>query len=458
MKKKWILTVGKMLLAVLAIDCFPNRTFAQGLIEPKAGTWKTWILRSGAELRLPPPPSASMAQDEIAWLKTFVASADANTRNQIAFWDTGSPAMRWMEIVNDRILDGRVTIPVGWRGSTLMAVAMHDAMVAAWDSKYTYNRQRPSDADRSLVPSLSVPNSPTYPSEHAVAAGAAEAVLSYLFPSEAAAFNSLAEEAGRSRLYAGVHYPSDVLAGLELGRAVGRRVAEYAASDGFNTPWTGTVPTGPGMWIGANPVFANAPGWKPFVLSSPDEFRPGPPPAHDSPQTLAELAELRTPQPFLNNAKAMFWQTPEGNITWFFDEVTKRLFEYRLDTNAPRAARAYALLAVTMWDQIITSHDAKMTYWRIRPSQLDPTLPILFPPPAHPSYPANHALTAARANVLGYLFPRDADYYRRIGEETGVSRMWAGIHYRSDIETGWEMAQKLLRKVVARAESDGSAQ
>lgn len=456
LRRTRIVTARGAAVVCLAVSCLATSAFAQGQIEPRAGTWKTWILRSGSELRLPPPPDAATTQAEIAWLKTFAAFTDADARNQIAFWDTGSPAMRWMEMVNDRIRDGRITIPVGWRSATLMGVAMHDAMVAAWDSKYAHNRQAPSAVDRTVAPSLAVPNSPSYPSEHAVAAGAAEAVLSYLFPAEAAAFTSLAEEAARSRLSASVNYPSDVSVGLELGRAVGRRITEHAAADGFNTPWTGTVPTGPGMWIGATPVFANAPGWKPFVLSSASEFRPGPPPAHDSPQTLAELAAMKAPQPFLNSAKAMFWQTPEGNITWFFDEVTKRLFEYRLDTNAPRAARAYALMAVTMWDQIITSHDAKMTYWRIRPSQLDPNVPLLFPPPGHPSYPANHALSAARMNILGYLFPREAGHYRRLGQETGLSRIWAGIHYLSDIETGWEMSEKLLQKVVARAESDGS--
>ena len=386
-----------------------------------------------------------------------MSSADANARRQVTYWDAGSPAFRWIEIVNDRVIDGRLPAPQSWRHYALLGVAMHDAMVAAWDSKYTHNRPRPSEADRSVLPMLAVPNSPSYPSEHAVAAGAAEAVLSFLFPTETAAFKDLAEEAARSRLYAGLHYPSDTIAGLQLGRAVGRKIVEYAAGDGFTVPWTGTVPTGPGMWIGTAPVFANAPGWKPFVLSSPSEFRPPPPPAHDSVQTIAELAEIKSGvQPFLNNAKAMFWQTPDGNGPWFFNEVSRRLFEYRLDQNPPRAARAYALMAVTMWDMIIASHEAKMTYWRIRPSQLDPTLQPFFPPPAHPSYPANHAFSAARANLLGYLFPREAEYYRRIGEEIGLSRIWAGIHFRSDVEAGWDMARKLLQKVIDRAESDGS--
>lgn len=431
-------------------------TFAQGPIEPRAGTWKTWILRSGSELRLAAPDRAGTA-GETEWLKTFMSSANADARDQIAFWDTGAPPMRWIEMVNARLADGRLTLPNAWRAYTLLCVAMHDATVAAWDSKYTHNRPRPSTADRSVVPSLPVPNSPSYPAEHAVVAAVAATVLGSLVPAEAAMFNDLAEQAAKSRLYAGLHYPSDVLAGLELGRAVGKKVMDYAATDGFSTPWTGTVPTGPGMWVGANPVFANAPGWKPYVLSSASELRPPAPPAHDSARTAAEIAEMKTgPLPFLNAARAMFWQTPEGNLSWFFNEVTKRLFEYRLDGNAPRAARAYALLAVTTWDQIITSHDAKMTYWRIRPSQLDATVPLLFPPPNHPSFPANHALSAARASVLGYLFPREAEFYRSVGEETGLSRIWAGIHYRSDVEVGWAMARRLFEKVVERAESDGS--
>lgn len=439
---------------LLAVGLSVDSTFAQGPIEPRVGTWKTWILRSGNEVRLPAPTGA--AAEEAAWLKSFMASADASVRDQVTFWDTGAPPMRWIEMVNARLMDGRLTLPAAWHAYTLLCVAMHDATVAAWDSKYTHRRPRPSVTDSSIVPTLPVPNSPSYPAEHAVVAAAAALVLGNLIPAEAAMFNDLAEEAAKSRLYAGLHYPSDVTSGLELGRAVGRKVVEYGATDGFSTPWTGTVPTGPGMWVGANPVFANAPGWKPFVLSAASEFRPPAPPAHDSAETRADLAEIKSPLPFFNAARAMFWQTPEGNLPWFFNEVTKRLFEYRLDGNPPRASRAYALLAVTTWDQIITSHDAKMTYWRIRPSQLDTSVPLLFPPPNHPSFPANHALSSARANLLGYLFPREAEFYRAMGEEIGLSRIWAGIHYRSDVEVGWDMARKLLRKVIERAESDGS--
>src|SRR5687768_2091145 len=114
---------------------------------------------------------------------------------------------------------------------TYVALAIHDATIAAWESKYFYNRPRPSEIDSTIKPRLAVPRSPSYPSEHAAAAGAATAVLAALLPSEAAAFQSLAEEAARSRLFAGLQYPSDFFAGFKLGRRVAEKVLERARSD-----------------------------------------------------------------------------------------------------------------------------------------------------------------------------------------------------------------------------------
>ena len=96
-------------------------------------------------------------------------------------------------------------------------MAIYDATIAAWESKYFYNRPRPSEADATLPTALPTPRSPSYPSEHAAAAGAAATVLSYFFPDEASSFQAMAEEAAQSRVLAGVQFPSDSSAGLELG-------------------------------------------------------------------------------------------------------------------------------------------------------------------------------------------------------------------------------------------------
>ena len=57
-------------------------------------------------------------------------------------------------------------------------------------------------------------------------------MLSYLFPRDAATFNSSANEAGESRLWAGIHFRSDIVTGLELGRTVARQGVERAKQDG----------------------------------------------------------------------------------------------------------------------------------------------------------------------------------------------------------------------------------
>src|SRR5215510_2562690 len=120
-------------------------------------------------------------------------------------------------------------------------------------------------------------------------------------------FADAAEEVARSRVMAGVAYPSDTRAGLDLGKAVAARVIEHLKMDGKK--WEGAVPVGPGLWVGSNPGGVDDVGWKLFVLSSANQFRPGPPPAPDSPERAAEIAEVknfkRTP---VTNSKVFYWQ------------------------------------------------------------------------------------------------------------------------------------------------------
>lgn len=178
----------------------------------------------------------------------------------------------------------------------LLNVAVYDGMVAAWDSKHAHNRPRPREGDGAPAPAIATPNSPSYPDEHAVAAGAASTVLGYVFPADAAMFSTLADEAARSRLEAGVAYPSDVEAGLALGRQVGERVVAWGRADGSDAAWTGSVPTASGMWSGTNPAEPAAGAWKPWALANGAQIRPAPPPALESEQLARELAEVKTYQ------------------------------------------------------------------------------------------------------------------------------------------------------------------
>jgi len=430
-------------------------------IEPRAGMWRTWVLTSGRQIRVPTPPDAAATAAEIKQLQAIISQRNAAALDQIAFWDTGAPAYRWNEITISTALKSNLPVNFASRALALVHVAIYDGTVTAWAAKNTYRRARPSEVDRSLTPALPNPQSPSYPSEHAVTAGAASTVLAYLFPNDARLFADKAEEAVRSRLLAGVQYPSDISAGLELGRAVAALVIERAKADGSDARWTGSVPTEPGKWNGTNPILPQAATWKTWVLSSGSELRPGPPPAYDSPQLAAEMNELRnfqrTPK---TNADAFFWEYASGGLRnyWFWnDQLDRKMMEYGLDANPPRAARAYALWSIAFYDAGVACWDAKYAYWQIRPFQLDPNWRTLFPTPNHPSYPAAHGcFSSAAAAATGYLFPRNAQALNALADEAAESRIWAGIHYRSDVTVGLALGRAVAQRVVDVARRDGS--
>jgi membrane-associated phospholipid phosphatase len=111
--------------------------------------------------------------------------------------------------------------------------------------------------------------------------------------------------------------------------------------------------------------------------------------------------------------------------------------------------------SIAAYDATVACWDAKYTYWAVRPFMLG--VSILFPTPNHPSYPAAHgALSGAISATLAYFFPYDAASLNALGAEAGESRLWAGIHFRSDIDAGLALGRAVARLVIERAEKDGS--
>jgi hypothetical protein len=76
------------------------------------------------------------------------------------------------------------------------------------------------------LPSPGTPRHPAYPSGHSVVGGAGSEVLAYFFPGERAELEYLADNCGMARLWAGVHYRSDHLQGMALGRHIGRLIID----------------------------------------------------------------------------------------------------------------------------------------------------------------------------------------------------------------------------------------
>lgn len=427
-----------------------------GQVEPKAGTWHTWVVPAVSQMRLPAPPTAANTTAEIQAIKNLMEEGNETTRAQVAYWDAGSPAYRWEQIAAQQMLGQNVAAPLFTRGMALLSVAIYDATVAAWDSKYAYNRARPNAVDKSISPSVAVPNSPSYPSEHAVAAGAASVVLAYLFPNIGSGYNDLAEECARSRVYSGTQYPSDIDAGLQLGRTIGAMVVAYAQGDGSSIVFSGSYPPTPGLWSNANPTTPLAGTWQPWVLTSGSQFRPSAPPAGDSPEFQGQVAIVKNfVRTNASNHSAWFWQP--AFITPWLDTVHQEIFENHLDTNPPRAARAYALATIAQHDATIACWDTKFTYLEERPPMADPSIVPVFALPAHPGFPSGHACASgASSAVLGYLFSGDAQNFSSEALDAGMSTFDAAIHTMFDVSQGLMIGNSVGQQVVNRAKTDGA--
>lgn len=439
---------------VTTISTAASQENKQGLVEPDAGNWHTWSISSGSAIVVPPPPDASATRAEIDTLKSQQAR-DTETLNRIAYWDRGWPGYRWQEIALAELPANPPTYL--WRTMALVGVAVHDATVATWHAKYQYARMRPSDIDPTIQPAVAVPRSPSYPSEHAAVAAAAADVLAYVFPKDGGALAQRAQEAAESRVAAGVQFLSDVQAGLALGHQIGAAVVARARADRSDTPWDGKIATGPNLWAGTNPVTPMRGLWVPWVLASTDQFRPPPPPGPGSARLAADLAELksfqRTPA---SRRTAYFWAVVPELREWIAITNSK-LFETRMAEDPPWAARAMALVMVASNDSFIACFEAKYHYMAPRPFQVDPSVDMLFPAPNHPSYPAAHGCGDGAAEaVLSHLFPRDAAFFKERAEEGAWSRLWAGIHFRSDIEAGLMLGRSVGRLTVERGTDDGT--
>jgi membrane-associated phospholipid phosphatase len=428
-------------------------------LEPDAGSWKTWVPKSGSEFRVGPPPPADRTAEELAWIKTLVAETRTwpEGMKRMRVWTAGPPSYRWVEQMLTLIETRGFSNPKNARNFALLNIAMYDATVATWASKYAYRRLRPAVADPSLRTAIPTPDSPSYPSEHAATAAAAAEILAYLYPADAQSFRDLAEQAARAAMAAGINYPSDVTAGLELGRAVGAKVVAVAQNDGSQVSWSGSVPTGPGFWMGTAPLEPLAGTWRTWVLTSGSQLRPSPPAEYNSPEKRAELEEIKNYQrTFASNAKGFYYQSLEGVFRVFYNDLSKRVLE-SLGSNPPAAARAYALAGIAHNDGSVACWDAKYAYWVARPNQLDAAIVTLFPQPGHPSYPSAHGcFSGAIARVIGRLFPDYADSMEDRATEAAESRLWAGIHYRSDINAGLAIGRKVGDLVMERAAMDSS--
>ena len=106
---------------------------------------------SGHQLRLPPPPDQAATAAELQELRALEKLRDGATPRQHRVLGHRSAGYRWNGILADELSKHNLTRATTSRQAALMQVPIYDATIAAWDSKYTYRRPRPSPADPTLV-------------------------------------------------------------------------------------------------------------------------------------------------------------------------------------------------------------------------------------------------------------------------------------------------------------------
>ena len=339
----------------------------------------------------------------------------------------------WQALARSLVMSHR-TVPIdAARIYALLAMAQYGGIVAV---------DGPGVADGTLPAhgaSYDAGGRARFERERGAVAGASAQLLAYSFPDAAAALELNVSD--DLLLGAGGVHP-EFTKGVAAGRAMGDVMIAWARSDRFDTPWTGTIPTGPGLWIANGPPSGPLLGnMRPYFMSGGSQFRPDAPPAIGSQEFITALAEVsgfsrtRTAEQL---GLVRFWALGPGTPTalGYWNEIASRfIVENQLDERA--AAHVLAVTNTAAVDADIGCYDAKYTYLLLRPSQADAsiTLPIGLPP--HPSYPSGHScMSAAAAGVLSAYFPEHTDALRGMVTQAGMSRVHAGIHYRFDVEAG----------------------
>lgn len=476
-------------------------------IDLNAGIWKTLLLTAPDEFTVAPPIATSSADYRIQLneIKSWQAGMNASDKALVKYWGAGA-VLRWNEIMRALVAkhnvapyqnaDGTYPIPdannplayplfpfanppYAARAYAYMSTAQYDALVAAHHYKKLYNRAAPYKVDGGIQLLLPASDLPSYPSEDAVAAGAATEMMKLLFPGDQAYIQQQLEQHRRARFISGANVRSDWEAGETLGRAVAQKFIARARGDragaavGNAALWaqleSNTIAAGEIPWRSLEspkrppmlPLFGRVRTWLFDSATLVTTIRPTPPPSTNSQQFQQELNEV------LNESKNQspdririihYWAdgvstyTPPGhwNAIASDDFIAKRFSEVRW-------ARNMALLNMSLMDAAIACWDAKYFYFNPRPSQVNPAIKTLTGLPNFPSYISGHStFSGAAATILGHIVPTRKAAYAGMAEEASLSRLYGGLHYRSDCNKGLECGNKVGDYAIQRARTDGA--
>jgi hypothetical protein len=475
-------------------------------LDENAGTWKTILLTAPTDVTVAAPIATNTPEyiAQVNEIKSFQANLTDQEKNIVKYWSAGA-VLRWNEILRELVAkhnlppyqnaDGTYPFPsannplaypqfpfanppYAARAYAYVSAAQYDALVAAYYYKSLYNRKAPYNADSTVNVLIPKSNLSSYPSEDAVVEGVSVELLKLLFPGDQDYIQLKAEEHKRARIIAGANVRSDIEAGEALGKAVAQKFVTRARGDragaaaGNQASWTALDSTtrarGEIAWISLEspkrppmlPAFGKV---KTFLFDSLTAVSliPGPPPLTASQQMKDETAEIYNyvKSPTREQTRIVhFWAdgvatyTPPGHWDAIAAEdfITKNFSEVRW-------ARNMALLNMSLMDAAIVCWATKYKYYNPRPTQLNPNIKTTTGIPNFPAYISGHStFSGAAAEILGYIIPEKAPAYTAMAQEASMSRMYGGIHYKTDCTTGLVVGKNVGNYAVQRALTDGA--
>ena len=282
--------------------------------------------------------------------------------------------------------------------------------------------------------------------------------------------------------------------GIATGTAIAAATLAFRANDGFSTP-SSYLPTGQiGHWAPTGPVPPGAPNggavaaqfadMTPWVMTSPDQFRPAPPPNIGSiayavayNEVMAIGSSTSATRTADQTTAAQFWAGTAGVQQWV---------QAGLDIVEPEGlstlenARLFAMLTVSVADTLIGVWDSKFEYdlWRpVTAIHTDDGNPLttadgawlsLIGNPSYPAYASGLSGVAGASSTILAAFLGDAHNFCMTGTagtrcwssfseaalDGASSRLWGGIHFRFDNETGLLMGQDIASFTIASTAFD----